>query len=90
LRELLPVFPHVREKQRPQNGQNARLLPDLPQAVGKQLIDADMVEVIYLVANEPSLYHENAVASNSTTGMTRYAALRKMFGPLGRATAQLA
>jgi len=55
-----------------------------------QLIDADMVEVIYLVAHEPSLYHENAVASNSTTGMTRYAALRKMFGPLGRAAAQLA
>ncbi len=55
-----------------------------------QLIDADMVEVIYLVANEPSLYHENAVASNSTTDMTRYAALRKMFSPLGRAAAQLA
>ncbi len=55
-----------------------------------QLIDSDMVEVIYLVAHDPALYHENAVASNSTTGMTRYAALRKMFGPLGRAAAQLA
>ncbi len=55
-----------------------------------QLIDADMVEVIYLVANEPALYHENAVASNSATDMTRYAALRKMFSPMRRVAAQLA
>jgi len=50
-----------------------------PQA---QLIDAEDVEVICLVAYAPAKYHENAVASNSVEHMTRQLALRKMFRPL--------
>ena len=55
-----------------------------------QLIDSDSVEVIYLVAYDPNLYYENAVASNSVINMTRELALRKMFSPLMRAASQLA
>ncbi|OQX17924.1 MAG: formate dehydrogenase [Desulfobacteraceae bacterium IS3] len=54
-----------------------------------QIIDADMVEVLYLVAYPPEKYHKNAVASNSVTDMTRQAALRKMFKPLTRITSRI-
>jgi formate dehydrogenase iron-sulfur subunit len=53
------------------------------------LLDADDVRVIYLVAYEPNLYHDFAVASTSTLGMTRQMALKKMFGPLAHIGARL-
>ncbi len=46
------------------------------------LLDADDVQVIYMVAFEPTLYHEAAVASNRAFDITRQVALRKMLGPL--------
>lgn len=42
------------------------------------LIDADTLQVIYLVIFEPELYYKNAVASKSVFDMTRLAAMRKM------------
>jgi len=53
-----------------------------PKAV---LIDAKTVNVIYLAAYDPALYHKNAMASATTgPGMTRQMALRKLFQPLTR------
>ncbi|MDD9305078.1 MAG: 4Fe-4S dicluster domain-containing protein [Desulfobacter sp.] len=46
------------------------------------LLDQEDVNVIYLVALDPSLYAEYAVASAGE--MTRGDAIRKMMGPLGR------
>ena len=46
-----------------------------------QLIDADSVNVIYLVADDPALYFENAVAGVTSRGISRQVALRKMFKP---------
>ena len=46
------------------------------------LLDPDDVNVIYLVTEKPSLYHEFAVASNTAFDITRQVALRKMFKPL--------
>ena len=54
-----------------------------------QLLDADTINVIYLVTEDPAFYHENAVAAYSPSGMTRQMALRRMFSPLTRAAAQL-
>lgn len=50
------------------------------------LLDSDALNVIYLVAHDPALYAEYAVASagRGNQGMTRTAAIRKMMGPLGR------
>jgi len=53
------------------------------------LLDADDVNVIYLVAYDPALYHEFAVAANTAFDVTRSVALRKMLRPLTRATARL-
>lgn len=53
------------------------------------LLDADDIRVIYLVSYEPNLYHNFAVASNSSTGITRQMALRKMFRPLANIGARL-
>ena len=50
-----------------------------PQAM---LIDPDDVRVIYLVAFDPKLYFEHAMASNADVGLTRHLALKKMFRPL--------
>ncbi|MBN1930977.1 MAG: 4Fe-4S dicluster domain-containing protein [Desulfobacterales bacterium] len=47
-----------------------------------ELIDPNDVRVIYLVAYEPTLYHEFAIASNAAFDMTRQVALRKIFRPL--------
>jgi formate dehydrogenase iron-sulfur subunit len=64
-------------------------------AVAKQkypkamLLDADDVNVIYLVAYDPNLYHAFAVASNAAFDMTRSVALRKMLRPLTRMTSRL-
>ncbi len=57
-----------------------------PQAM---LIDPDDTRVIYLVAYDPNLYHDSAVASNSTLNITRQVALRKMFRPLTNITSHL-
>lgn len=46
------------------------------------LIDADTVQVIYLVAFDPQLYHKNAMASKNLFNMTRMMAMRKMLNPL--------
>jgi formate dehydrogenase iron-sulfur subunit len=57
-----------------------------PQA---RLLDPDDVNVVYLTAYDPLLYHEFAIASNSTFGVTRQAALRRMFRPLASAASQV-
>ncbi|MFC1812502.1 4Fe-4S dicluster domain-containing protein [Thermodesulfobacteriota bacterium] len=54
-----------------------------------QLLDAGDVNVIYLVAYAPNLYHEFSVASNSGSGITRQLALKKMVRPLTAAASQL-
>ncbi len=48
------------------------------------LLDTDSVNVIYLVAHEPSLYSEYAVAQAGHGGISRSVALRKMMGPFAR------
>jgi formate dehydrogenase iron-sulfur subunit len=45
------------------------------------LLDPGDVRTIYLVGFDPNLYHENAVASVNAYGISRQAALRKMFRP---------
>jgi formate dehydrogenase iron-sulfur subunit len=47
-----------------------------------RLLDPDDVSVIYLVVYDPGLYHQFAVASNTTFDVTRAVALRKMLRPL--------
>ncbi|MGD9079418.1 MAG: formate dehydrogenase [Desulfobacterales bacterium] len=54
------------------------------------LLDADDIRVIYLVAYDPGLYHEFAVASNTHFGISRQAALRRMFRPLRNFISHLA
>lgn len=53
------------------------------------LLDPDDVNVIYLVAEKPSLYHEFAVASNTAFDITRQVALRRMFKPLTNIVSRL-
>ena len=47
------------------------------------LLDPDDVNVIYLVAHDPKLYYEYAVASNNKVerGISRKVALKRMLGP---------
>ncbi|MDL1971152.1 MAG: formate dehydrogenase [Candidatus Desulfofervidaceae bacterium] len=47
-----------------------------------QLCDPEDVRVIYLVLDNPKLYHKFAIAS-VTPGITRKAALRKLLNPVG-------
>ena len=55
------------------------------------LLDPDDVRAIYMVAFEPTLYHEFAVASATTgLGITRQAALRRMFRPFKSIASHLA
>ena len=53
------------------------------------LLDPDDVRAIYMVGFEPNLYHEFAVASAAHFGITRQAALRKMFRPFRNIASQL-
>jgi formate dehydrogenase iron-sulfur subunit len=54
-----------------------------------QLVDAEDVNVIYLVTAAPSDYHRNLMADAGIHGFTRQMALRKMMRPFGRAMRQL-
>jgi formate dehydrogenase iron-sulfur subunit len=65
------------------NERLAQLKEKFPQA---SLLDTDDVSVFYLVAYEPLLYHENAIASGGY-GITRQVALRQMFKPFRRMVA---
>ncbi len=53
------------------------------------LIDADDVNVIYLVGYKPKLYCKNAMASNAVFDITRQVALRRMIRPLTNITSRL-
>ena len=64
----------------------ARVAQKHPQA---QLVDADEVNVIYLVTAPPEAYHENLMAGAGAHNFTRQMALRKMMRPFGRALQQL-
>ena len=55
-----------------------------------QLVDADTVNVIYLIGEAPDVYYRYLMASAPTMGITRHMALKRMFRPLGRALQQLA
>ncbi|WP_022668687.1 4Fe-4S dicluster domain-containing protein [Desulfospira joergensenii] len=48
------------------------------------LLDPDDVNVIYLVAQDPGLYAEYAVAGVNRGGISRSVAMRKMMGPFAR------
>lgn len=55
------------------------------------LLDPDDVKTIYLVGFEPTLYHDFAVASATRgLGITRQAALRRMFRPFRNIASHLA
>jgi formate dehydrogenase iron-sulfur subunit len=54
-----------------------------------KLLDPDDVRVIYLVTEDPMLYHSFAVASNSAFDISRKVALNKLLRPLTRLTAGL-
>jgi formate dehydrogenase iron-sulfur subunit len=53
------------------------------------LLDPEIVQVIFLVAHEPSLYHEFAVASIRALDITRQVALKRMLRPITRMGARL-
>lgn len=46
-----------------------------------QLLDPEDVRVIFLVAEEPQLYHNFAVAANTAFGISRKVALRQLLKP---------
>ncbi|MCD4833808.1 MAG: hypothetical protein K8R31_08450, partial [Bacteroidales bacterium] len=54
-----------------------------------KLLDPNDVRVIYLVTEDPLLYHSFAVASNSAFDISRKMALNKLLKPLTRLTADL-
>ena len=54
-----------------------------------QLVDADSVNVIYLVAEDPAEYSEYLMASAGIRGITRTMALKKMLSPFTRAMQQI-
>ncbi|RJQ61426.1 MAG: formate dehydrogenase [Desulfobacteraceae bacterium] len=54
-----------------------------------RLLDPHDVRIIYLVGFDPTRYHRYAEASPGKYGMTRQAALKKMFNPFSRIAARL-
>ncbi len=54
-----------------------------------KLLDPDDIRVIFLVTEDPPLYHRFAVASRSAFDMTRAAALKRLLRPLSSLTARL-
>jgi formate dehydrogenase iron-sulfur subunit len=46
------------------------------------LLDPGDVRVIFMVAYDPRLYHEFAVAANTDFGISRQVALKRMLRPL--------
>jgi formate dehydrogenase iron-sulfur subunit len=54
-----------------------------------QLLDPGDVRVIFLTAYAPTYYHEFAVASGGSFGVTRHVALRRMLRPLTGPLSQL-
>ena len=59
---------------------NKRLAELKKQYAKAQLLDADMVRTVFLVVDDPKLYHKFAIARNDL-GMSRKLALRKLFRP---------
>jgi formate dehydrogenase iron-sulfur subunit len=55
-----------------------------------QLVDADDVNVIYLITESPADYYESLMAATGAHGVTRHMALMKMMRPFSRAIRQLA
>lgn len=55
-----------------------------------RLLNPDDIRTIFLVAYAPGLYHEFAVASNRDCGISRQAALKRMFRPLRNLVSHLA
>lgn len=53
------------------------------------LVDPDDVNVIYLTGHNPLLYHQYAVAPDSAFGVTRQAALRRLFRPIKNAASRM-
>jgi formate dehydrogenase iron-sulfur subunit len=64
----------------------ARAKKKFPRA---QLLDPDSVRVIYLVGDDPNLYHPNAVASSNAFDVNRQVALRRMLRPLTNIVSRL-
>ena len=54
-----------------------------------RLLDADCVRVIYLVTEDPKLYHKFAMASSSAFDVSRAVALKRLIRPLTNLTARL-
>ncbi len=54
------------------------------------LLDRDDIRVIFMVAYDPGLYHEFAVAAHSGSGISRQVALRRMLRPLKHLVSPLA
>jgi formate dehydrogenase iron-sulfur subunit len=54
-----------------------------------KLLDPDDIRCIFLVAENPNLYHKFAVASNSAFDISRAVALKRLFRPLTRLSVNL-
>lgn len=54
-----------------------------------KLLDPDDIRVIFLVTEDPKLYHNFAMASNTAFDMTRAMALRRLLRPLTSLTPRL-
>jgi len=59
---------------------NKRLAEVKKQYTKAQLLDADSVRTVFLVVDDPKLYHKFAIARNDL-GISRKLALRKLFRP---------
>ena len=68
------------------NQRLSRLKAKHPKA---QLVDADDVNVIYLVTESPGDYYEALMASAGAHGVTRHMALKRMTRPFARAAGHL-